>query len=187
MRKLMIISLIALLLSCTSVIRKDLMEEARRDVPFSEVSQNPDIYKGSLFILGGIIVSAKATSEGSLIEAIYVPVNSRGYLKDVQTSTERYLALYPKKKGFLDPEIYSKNRQITVAAELTGTREGKIDELNYRYSLFEIREIYLWPKELPYYYAPPYPYGYGPYYPYYPYWWGDPWWRYRYPYPWYPY
>jgi outer membrane lipoprotein len=165
--------------SCAPVIRKDLMDAGIRDVPLSEVKQKPDVYAGKLFILGGIIASTKVTPEGSQIEALYVPVDSLGNLRG-GGSDGRYLALFPKESGMLDPVVYSSGRKITVAGELQGTRPGKIDGTDYVYPFFLIKEIYLWEERMyfyptPYYY---YPYYYTPYWwePPYPLWWGEsPW------------
>jgi hypothetical protein len=59
------------------------------------------------------------------------------------------------------------------AGEFLEIRKGKIDQMEYAYPVFKIKQIHLWEREE--YYSPGYPY----YYPY-PYWWYDPWWR---PYP----
>lgn len=162
------------IMSCAPVLRKDIMNAGIRDVPLSEVKKNPDTYMGKLFIFGGIIVDTKGTAEGSLIEAIYVPVDSKGKLRSVGTLQTRFLALFPKKDGLLDPMIFSRDRKITLAGEFAGIREGKIDEMPYGFPYFIIKELYLW-KQREYY---PYHYYYEPY-PYY--WWSypgwGPWWR----------
>src|SRR4030042_1838940 len=93
--------------------RKDLLDIAITDIPFSEISVNPDLYKGKIFILGGIIVNTKIVEKGSLIEAVYIPVDSRGYPEEVRHSNGRFLAFYPKEGGLLDPEIYRSGRNIT--------------------------------------------------------------------------
>lgn len=170
------ITAIILLSSCAPVLREDLMRRGIFDVRLSEIKQSPEIYKGRLFILGGIIVNTTITSNGSLIEALYAPVDSRGYLKNVETPNKRFLALYPGKE-ILDPMIFREKREITLAGEFIGTRSGKIGEMDYTYPLFEIKELYLWEEEKEYYRIPPYPPWY---YHNYPYWWYDPWWRYNY-------
>lgn len=165
--------------SCAPVIRKDFMDVGIRDVPLSEVKNSPESYKGKLFILGGIIANTKVTREGSLIEALYVPVDSRGYLTG-NGRDGRYLALFPRESGILDPLVYRKGKRITAAAEFVEVREGRIEETEYAYPFFVIREVYIW-DERPYYYPAPY----YPYYPYYwwdypyPMWWGGPYWGYR--------
>ncbi len=171
MRKfLFLVAAFFLISSCTHVISRPMREEARMDVPFSEMKENIDKYKGELFILGGIIVNTKNTDEGSIIEAVHTNVNSYGNIIDPDVSSGRFMAL---EKGYLDPLIYKKGRYITVAGVLTGSRTKKIGEFDYNYPLLEIRELYLWKeeKEVPYS-----PYYYPPYMNRYPYWWYDPWW-----------
>jgi outer membrane lipoprotein len=170
-----------LLFSCAPVLRHDFLNQGTYDVRLSEIRQNPALNKGRLFILGGIIVNTTITKEGSLIEAVYVPVTSRGHLKKLKASNGRFLALY-RGKELLDPVIYEEKREITIAGEFVETRKGKIGETEYDYPLFEIKEIYLWEeirkKGYYYYIPPPFP----PYLPYphwnYPHRYYDPWWGY---------
>ena len=173
MKRLYLILLaIVVLSSCAPVLREDLMRSASFDVRFSDMRENPDLYKGRLYILGGIIVKTTAVKRGSLIEAIYVPVDSLGYLKGARVSSGRFLAIFPKR--LLDPLFFTKGREVTIAGEFIGTRKGKIEEMEYTYPFFEVKEIYLWEETKEYYYVvPPYPY-------YYPYWRYDPWWIYYY-------
>jgi outer membrane lipoprotein len=190
MKRFLLITLMMIsVFSCAPVLRQDIMETAIREFSLSDIKSKPDPYKGKLFVLGGLIVNTKLTQEGSEIEAIYIPVDSRGYLKNEEPSSSdgRFLAILPKGRGILDPLIYRREKEITVAGEFIGIRSGKIDESEYVYPVFEIVDIYLWQERRDYYY---YPY-YSPYwwdYPY-PYYWGDPWWRpwapyWRYPYWW---
>ncbi len=169
MKKSCLIILISILLiSCAPVIRKDLMKTAIKNPNLTGIKEKPIIHKGELYAFGGIIVDTKITEKGSLIEAIYVPVDSGGYLKDTIPSNGRFLALYPEEFGLLDPVIYSKKRKITIAGKFIETREGKINEMKYTYPLFEIKDIYLWenrtyyydPYYFPFYYHYPYPWRY---------------------------
>ncbi len=171
----LLLSLLLLISACAPVLRPETMEIASREVPLSAMRENPSPYIGKLYVLGGIIIETKYTVEGSLIEALYVPVDSRGYLNGINESDGRFLALFPRESGSLDPIIYRRGREITLSGEFIGLRKGRLDEIEYTYPLFEIREIYLWPKIREYYYIPP-PYYPPPPFPYYY------WWRY-YPYP----
>lgn len=161
--------------ACSPVLTKEVIKDASTDVPFSVLRESPSGYKGNLYLLGGIIAHTRLTHEGSLIEALYVPVDSRGYLKDTDTSHVRFLALFPKERGILDPIIFKPHREITIAAVFSGTRKAKIDEMDYTYPFFRITGLYLW-EEKKYY---PFPY-YAPY----PYWWNYPYWDRPYPYGW---
>lgn len=177
MKKILPVMLITIMLtSCAPVLKYDLMKRGIRDVPPSTVKDNPEAYRNRLFILGGIVVDTKVIKEGTLMEAIYVPVDSYGYFKRVGLLDGRYLALY---EGFLDPLIFRKDREITIAGEFVENRTGKIGEMEYVYPLFRIKELYLWEERRYYYYiSPPYPPMYYPPWWYDP-WWHDPWWRYR--------
>lgn len=172
----LLIAIFLIMSSCAPVLRPETMEIASRDVPLSAMRENPAPFKGKLYVLGGIIIETKFSGEGSLIEALFVPVDSRGYLRDLNESNGRYLALFPKESGHLDPLLYRRGREITISGEFVGLRKGRLDEIEYTYPFFEIREIYLWPRIREYYYVPPPYYPPPPFYPY-PYWW-----RY-YPYP----
>lgn len=173
---LKILLAVLLISSCTPVLSRNLISDGIFNEGLSEIKQEPDAYKGRLFIFGGIIVKTETTKDGSVIEAIFVPVNSLGYLKSYKTSGGRFLAIYNSRE-ILDPLIFSEKREISLAGEFIGIRNGKIGEMEYSYPLFEIKEIYLWEeiKEKDYYYyymPPPYPYWYYRHRPY------DPWWGY---------
>jgi len=166
-----------MVLSCAPILSQDLLQTGIYDVPISTIKEQPEQQKGKLFILGGIIVNTSVTKEGSLIEAIYVPVNARGYLRSYGSSRGRFLALFRGKEP-LDPVVFSEKREITIAGQFLGLRKGTIGEMDYSFPYFEIKEVYLWEerREPDYYY-----YGYPPYYgpPYY-----VPWgYRYNYYYP----
>jgi outer membrane lipoprotein len=166
----------SLMSSCVPVISRNLLSQGILDTNLSEIKQDPASYKGRLFILGGIIVKTSTTKDGSLIEAVFVPVDSWGYLKSFKASSGRFLAIY-KSGEILDPLIYSEKREITLAGEFIELRKGKIGEMEYTYPLFEIKEIHLWEevKDMDYYYyyspPPPYPYWYYRHRPYDPWWW----------------
>ncbi len=180
-KPLVIILACFILYSCVPILSEQYMKQGIYNDPISEIKQKPVSSRGKLYILGGIIVKTTVTKKGSLIEALFVPVNSRGYLKGLRATDGRFLALY-KGKEFLDPLIFDKKREITLAGEFIEMRRGKIDEADYTYPFFEIKEIYLW-QELPerdYYNYPPYPYPHWNYRnrfhdPLYPY---NPWWYY---------
>ncbi len=161
MRKFLLITLAsALLAGCSPVLSRELMRQGTRDFSFDQLRESPDGNKGRLFILGGVITDARLTDQGSQIEALYIPVDSYGYLTEGH-GEGRFVALYPKSKGVLDPVVFKKGREITLAGEFVGIRKGKIDEMEYAFPVFEIRQVHLWQEER--YYAYP-PYYYYPYY-----------------------
>ncbi len=172
------------LVSCVRpVLNKSYLIEGDRTVSFAALRENPDLYKGKLLIFGGVIVRTRLLEAGSQIEAMHIPVDRSGYFEDSGQSEGRFLAFLPKNEAMLDPAVFRRGRRITLAAEFIGTSNGKIDEMEYTYPEFRIRQIYLWPRER-YYYAPPY--YYDPWFYPFPYYYWGPWWSmhyYRYPIP----
>ncbi len=176
MKRIGIILICFLALSaCAPVLDRELLREGARNIPLSQVREHPEAYQGRLFILGGVIVDTKVTDKGSQVEVLAVPVNAQGYLRDLDQYEGRFLALYPRTSGLLDPLIYKKGREVTLAGSFMENRQGKIDEMEYTYPVFEIKQVYLWEEQRDYYYMmQAYPY----YYPYpYSYGWYDPWWQ----------
>lgn len=125
MKKTLIITAVVLLLAaCAPVLNKDLMREGRRNASLDELKANPAAYKGKLFILGGLIVETRLIEKGSQVEVLSVPVDSRGYLED-SGAGGRFLALYPQSKGLLDPLVFKKGREVTLAGEFLRDEKGE--------------------------------------------------------------
>jgi len=175
---LLLLTISLMFLSCAPVLSREYMQEGSRELSFQVLQENPDAQKGRLFILGGVIVRTKVTAAASEIEAMHVPVDGYGYFKESGRSEGRFLAVLPHDGMMLDPEVYHRGRRITLAGEFVELRKGRIDEMEYGYPVFEIKQIYLWPKERLYYSAPYY--YYDPWFYPYPYYYWDPWWRYPY-------
>ncbi|HMK43252.1 MAG TPA: Slp family lipoprotein, partial [Dissulfurispiraceae bacterium] len=156
--------LLFLISGCAPVLSAKVMDQASINVPLGEMRAAPEAYRGQLFAFGGTIASVKQTVAGSLMELAYASVNSRGYLQN-NLSGVRVLAFYPAEYGILDPVVFAKERKVTVAGTFDGLQEGKIEQMDYAFPFFQIREIYLWPLEPQrvYYYDPYWP-GYPPFY-----------------------
>lgn len=137
-----------------------------------ELKQNPEQFRGRIFIMAGMIVNVKNMETESIIEALYTPVDSRGYIINEEDLDGRFLAITD---SFFDPAIYKNGRFITIVASFERTEKGKIGDTEYTYPLFRIRESHLWKKEKIY----PAPcWWYDPWYYPSP-WWYDPWWNRR--------
>ncbi len=147
-RSLLILIVVLCFASCaTPVIRKDLLDQSQKNVPPGQIISNPSPYMGKLFVLGGLIVSTSLVEEGSMIEVVYLPVNSKGSIQQTDRSEGRFLAFYPKEKGVLDPLVYRQGRQITLAGVLVDLRNGTIGQMNYVFPVFRIEQLYLWDEQ----------------------------------------
>ncbi|HEY7490865.1 MAG TPA: Slp family lipoprotein [Candidatus Tectomicrobia bacterium] len=163
---------------CAHTISEGIRRQADTTISFTQLRANPEAYKGRMVILGGQILQPQNVQEGTLLEVLQKPLDAyeRPLLTD---STEgRFMVLC---STYLDPAVYAKGREVTVAGRVLGTRTGPVGEVQYTYPLIDCLELHLWPQlvQVTPQYAP------------YPPWYWDPWyWRpYRRPFwrPWYPY
>jgi outer membrane lipoprotein len=136
----LIILVITSLLGCAHVISKELREKADKELSFTALLNDPDKYVGRFVILGGIIASSADTEEGTFIEVVQNPLNSRGKPQDTDVSEGRFLVLC---EGYLDSAIYSQGTEVTVAGKVIGKRVRPLGEIQYTYPLIKSSEIHL--------------------------------------------
>jgi outer membrane lipoprotein len=155
--------LLLLMAGCAPVISKQVREQVKPDTTFTAVLNDAERYQGQMIVLSGVIVDAKNTKEGTLLQVLQRPAGFRGQPKDVDKTEGRFLALDNR---YLDVYVYAKGREVTVAGEVLGKRTLPLDTTDYTYPLIRVKELYLWPVIEKYYYDP-YPYYYNNYW----------WWR----------
>jgi outer membrane lipoprotein len=176
--RFILITALFFLTACAPVFREEIMKNATLNPSLAELNAAPSSFEGRMFIIGGRIISSSATEEGVVLEALYLPVDSRGYIDFYEKYRGRFLAIMPKSRGILDPLIFVTGRDVTIAGTYRGVRKGMIDKLEFSYSYFEIVGIRLW-EESYYYYGSPF---YDPY-PYYFFWYGPRYERHIHPHP----
>lgn len=152
-RMLLIALMLLVLASCAPVLKQEYLDRGSTDFSFPEVFNNPDAFRGRLFILGGRIIDTQITDEGTMIEAAYIPVDAEGRLQDSERVPGRFIAFLPRKQGILSPERYSKGERVTIAGEFIELEPRTRGEVEYIHPLFEIKDIHLWGKA-PISYAP---------------------------------
>ncbi|PIP35029.1 MAG: hypothetical protein COX20_13590 [Desulfobacterales bacterium CG23_combo_of_CG06-09_8_20_14_all_52_9] len=150
----------AMTASC-SVMSKDVQKSARKDLEFNTLLKNPESYTGSTVLWGGYILEIRNHPETTEILVLQSPLSFQDEPGPKDASQGRFIVHH---KAFLDPEIFSKNRKLTVAGTFVETRTDAVDNHPYPYPIVETKEIYLWPKFEGYRYDP-YPY-HDPCYPY---------------------
>jgi outer membrane lipoprotein len=133
--------------------------EIRREVTpikgFAEVRQNPDKYKNSTIIIGGeIIGTINHENETTTLLVLDRPLDDNERPEKWENSDGRFMVHATQ---FLDPEIYTKGKEVTVAGIVTGVEIAPVGKTNYRYVVLTARQIYLWPRRYPPYSYPSYP------------------------------
>lgn len=160
--KVILIMLLLPMAGCAPVISKQVREQVKPDTTFTAVLNDAERYQGQMIVLSGVIVDAKNTKEGTLLQVLQRPAGFRGQPKDVDKTEGRFLALDNR---YLDVYVYAKGREVTVAGEVLGKRTLPLDTTDYTYPLIRVKELYLWPVIEKNYYDP------YPYYYYNNYWW----------------
>tara|TARA_Y100001936_G_C15984295_1_gene618591 strand:- start:233 stop:682 length:450 start_codon:yes stop_codon:yes gene_type:complete len=148
-------------------MRKDVDES----ITFNRLFEAPEEFIGKRVMFGGAIVETRTLPEGTEIEVVQKKIDFTGHPEAGDESGGRFIFF---KKGFLEPEIYSKGRGITGVGKLIGTRMGKVGQRPYEFPVIELDEIKLLEdiERNPYFY-PPYwdpwyrPHSYAPYWPFY--------------------
>jgi outer membrane lipoprotein len=159
-----------LLLVACSVMSQSVEEKALPEIPFPELIARAADHLNQTVILGGYVLEVTNAPDHSRMIVIQAPL---GTSREPQSKDQSQGRLIVEYRGFLDPEVYAKDRKITVAGPVLGSSATDTRPEPYPYVRLRMTEIHLWPEE------PPVPYD-----PYYYYW--DPWWGYPYPY-YYPY
>ncbi|NVM21380.1 MAG: Slp family lipoprotein [Desulfobacterales bacterium] len=161
------------LAGCAPALSRQFRQQVGPPVPFQELLKETEALKCERVVLGGYILETVNEPSGSLLTILQAPLDSKNEPKSQDLSEGRFLVRTEK---FLDPEIYSKGRKLTVGGKVSGVLPQPLGNRLYRYPVIEAEELHLWPKEAryirlydPYYYDWRYPWHHYPYHAY-------PWW-----------
>lgn len=139
-----------------NVIPPALKDRVDRTVSFLQVKEAPSSYQGRLIAVGGVVLSAKRLKDATRIEVLQLPLD--GSLEPGVRLTEsqgRFLAFH---REFLDPATLPAGTRVTVVGEVTGSITLSLDETEYAYPTVEVKSLTVWPRLMPPYGFPPYPY-----------------------------
>lgn len=147
MKKLAVVLGIALLIQgCAYAISSPLADRADRDLSFEQLLADPDLHKGKLLILGGVIVQTAPRQNGTLITVAQKPLDYWGRPIRTTRTGGRFLLFHP---AALDAFIYSPGREITAAAEAAGARLEALGDQEFADPVLVIKEVRLWEKQYP--------------------------------------
>jgi len=182
-RTILVVSALSVMLTGCAVIPKDISQRAVSGMAFADLIRAADRFSGRTIVCGGYVVSVANFPDRTEIVAIQAPLGMRQAPKSKDLTQGRMVVTV---SGFLDPQVYSVDRRITVGGTITGGSAAGGPDRGYPYLAVTAEAIHLWadPEPVPndpWWYGPgwygPGWYGpgwYGPGWPYH-----DPW---RYPY-----
>lgn len=127
--------------ACSQPFPKDLLTTVDRTASYDAVRRDPDRYRGTVLMLGGMIVETQNLKEGTRIEVLQKPLDNEGRPRDTDETEGRFLIL---SRQFLDAAVYHRGRLITVIGEGAGQQTRTLGEIEYRYPEVTAKSIHLW-------------------------------------------
>lgn len=141
-----LVLLIAALSACVSGIPPAISERPARTPSVDEARRHMENLQGTSIRWGGKIANVENRSQETWIEVVAQPLSRYGRPQDTDAMNGRFLA---RLNGFLDPQIYTSGRQITVAGKLEKIVARNIGDFPYTYPLLQAQAHYLWPPPEP--------------------------------------
>ena len=122
---------------------------------------------------GGEIIKVEPKPDSTCFEVLSRELYSDARPSRHDHSDGRFIAC---SKGFYDPALYVKGRDLTVVGSLAGSEQHPVGDYNYTYAHVDADSVYLWPKrEHAAGYYSPWPYYGDPFFgPYWSGWWSPP-------------
>jgi outer membrane lipoprotein len=180
-----VVSLLAI--SCSPISGR--LQQQALKVDLEPLMAETGRYQGEMVLLGGYVIETRVFPAETRLVVLQAPLSFTDRPKSKDRSQGRFIVVHA---GYLDPQVYAKDRVVTVAGTVLGKTTEKVDACPQACLILQSREIHLWPEERSYppYYGPSYwgpgydpfwnypfyrrPFGY-PYHPYgpryHPYWW----------------
>jgi outer membrane lipoprotein len=166
--------LMALLLSaCASQVPQNIRNAPADNLSLEQVREHAADHLGRQVRWGGTIIETGNRENTTRVTVLGRPLYKGGEPRFTDDSAGRFIAIVPE---FLDPQVYAPDRQVTVTGTLLRTETGKVGEYPYTYPVVQADVWYLWPKASKRPYGYPYPGWHDP-------WFYNPWYPYRYGYP----
>ncbi|MEO8997339.1 MAG: Slp family lipoprotein [Nitrosospira sp.] len=124
------------------------------DISYRQASQGLKDYKDTSVRWGGVIIDVENEENFTLVQVLSYPLNFYGRPQISKSAEGRFVI---KSSEFLDPAVYTKDREITVAGKLEGDIQRMIGKKTVLLPLLASQAFYLWPVSQ----NDPYGYGYG--------------------------
>ncbi len=141
MRPIQILALAWLMVGC-SVISPRLRNAALPEIHLATLTGEVERFKGATVVLGGYILETRNRPNETLITVLQSPLGIGDEPGVRDASQGRFVVRLP---GFFEPEVYARDRKVTVAGRVAGVMAVPIEGTDHRLLLIESEELHLWP------------------------------------------
>lgn len=136
--------IVALLgMGCGHTVSPSVRQQAQPPIPFQDLHSNPEAFTGRTVILGGEIINTLNTENHTFVEVLQKPLDRSDAPRFTDKTAGRFMA---RCDTYLDPAVYAKDRQVTIAGQVLGRHTGQVGETEYVYPLISCIETHLWPR-----------------------------------------
>ena len=140
-RALMPMILSVALSACASNVPRAISQEPGTPISVAQARGGIENLSGQSVRWGGKIAGVENHKTETWVEIVQLPLNHFGRPVEGDSSDGRFIA---RIEGFLDPQVYTKDRLITVAGTLEKITQRPIGEYSYTYPLMHAVVYYLW-------------------------------------------
>lgn len=142
---------IVVLLSGCSVMSKSMRNQVGTMQSFEDVINAIPKSIGSNVIFGGYVLDVTNAADKSTITLVQAPLGIGDEPGSRDKSKGRLVVEY---QGFMDPEVYTRDRKVTVGGRILHGAAAVSDQTPYPYLRIDAQEVYLWPVRTRYHYDP---------------------------------
>ncbi len=144
LRKLCLAILPLLLTACATTNQPTEIATNVKDAPTvaDVLADGAAAYQGERVRWGGTIASVKNKQDETWIEVVAHDLSTGGRPKRTDQTDGRFII---KTREFVEPEIYQKGREVTVAGKVEGSEPSHIGARAYDFPVVVSEKMYLWP------------------------------------------
>lgn len=128
---------------CAGNVPREISTELPDGPDVAAVAADGRPFVGRQVRWGGTIVAVENKPQETWIELLAKDLGAFGQPQDTDVTQGRFLV---RVEGFLDPEVYSVDREVTVYGAVESSIARMIGERPYNYPLIKAERIYLWPE-----------------------------------------
>jgi outer membrane lipoprotein len=134
-------ALLLTLSACSSSMPLEISGDIPNAPSFSQIHKQPDSYLNQPLRWGGKILKTENKENSSWVTIVAFPLSDSGRPLESDSSPGRFIAVIDE---FMEPLVYSKDREITVRGKLIGTQTIKVGNFPYQYPLIKVDNYHLW-------------------------------------------
>ena len=104
-------------LAACAPVSQEIRREAEASPPFADIQKNPDRFKGSVVVWGGLIIETENLKDSTVLKVMQTALDFQKRPADLDRSEGRFIVVVDR---FLDPDLFKKGREVTVGGEIVG-------------------------------------------------------------------